>query len=129
MDIFEMSAQLGDALKQDERLVRLANAKTAYEGNTELQKHLVEYEVQQRAMQGEITKEERDLHFVDIIQKRIDLLYRAIMEDPDFKELNEAQAAVNELMNQINSTITYHITGEKPSEGCTHNCASCGGCH
>ena len=106
MDIFEMAAQLGDALKQDERLVRLANAKTAYEGNTELQKHLVEYEVQQRAMQGEITKEERDLHFVDIIQKRIDLLYRAIMEDPDFKELNEAQAAVNELMNQINSTIT-----------------------
>ena len=89
---------------------------------------MLEYEVQQRALQGEITKDERDTHFIDIIQKRIDELYNKIMAHPVFTELNEAQAEVNELMNSVNNTITFNITGEEPSS-CTHNCSTCGGCH
>ncbi|MBQ8848783.1 MAG: YlbF family regulator [Clostridia bacterium] len=125
MDIFEIAAELGKALKEDERLKRLDAAKTAYENDAELQKMLVEYEVQQKALQGEITREERDTLFIDTIQKRIDTLYNSIMNHPVFAELNEAQADVNELMNAVNNTITYNITGEMPS--CTHNCSTCGG--
>ncbi len=124
-DIFALAATLGKALKADERLVRLDEAKKAYEADFELQKYMVEYEVQQKALQGEITKEERDTMFIDIIQKRIDELYKLIMEHPVFISLNEVQAEVNELMNDINNTITYNITGEMPS--CTHDCSKCGG--
>ena len=128
MTIFELATELGKALKEDEKLVRLEKAKLAYEADSALQKNMVEYEVQQKALQGEITKEERDTVFIDIIQKRIDELYRMIMENPVFMELNEAQADVNELMNAVNNTITFAITGEKPS--CTHDCSTCGGgCH
>ena len=127
MTIFELAAELGKALKEDEKLVRLENAKKAYESDKALQKCLIEYEVQQKALQGEITKEERDTLFIDVIQKRIDELYKMIMEHPVFAELNEAQADVNELMNAVNNTITFHITGETPS--CTHDCSTCGrGC-
>ncbi len=129
MNIFELAAQLGDALKNDERLKRLDAAKTAYESDPELQKALVEYGVQQQALQVEITREERDTLLVDAIQTRIDELYKYIMEHPAFAELNEAQSDVNVLMNEVNSTITFHITGEKPSS-CTHDCSTCGGgCH
>lgn len=128
MDIFELAAQLGKALKEDERLVKLDEAKKAYENDKELQKYMVEYEVQQKALQQELTKEERDTMFIDIIQKRIDELYKLIMEHSVFQQLNEAQAEVNELMNAVNSTITFNITGEKPSS-CTGSCSSCGGCH
>ena len=100
-------------------------AKKAYESDKDLQKHMIEYEVQQKALQGEITKVERDTVFVEVIQKRIDELYKLIMEHPVFIELNEAQAEVNELMNAINNTISFEITGELP--GCTHNCSTCGG--
>lgn len=124
-DIFALAAELGQALKSDERLVRLEKAKQAYEADVELQKYMVEYEVQQKALQGEITKDERDTMFIDIIQKRIDELYKLIMAHPVFAELNEVQAEVNELMNAVNGTITYNITGEKPS--CTHDCSTCGG--
>lgn len=127
MTVFELAAELGKALKEDEKLKRLENAKKAYESDLELQKALVEYEVQQKALQGEITKEERDTLFIDVIQKRIDELYRMIMEHPVFMELNEAQSDVNELMNAVNNTITFNITGELPSS-CTHNCSTCGGC-
>lgn len=125
MGIFEIATQLGEELKKDERLVRLEAAKKAYEENAALQKQLVEFEVQQRAMQQEIVKEEKDMQFIEIIQKRIDDLYKSIVENPVFVELNEAQEAVNELMNSVNNTIMFAITGEVPS--CTHNCSTCGG--
>lgn len=128
MNIFELAAELGKALKEDEKLVRLDAAKKGYETNDELKKKMVEYEVQQKALQVELTREERDTLFIDTIQKRIDTLYREIMEHPVFVELNEAQSDVNELMNAVNNTITFHITGETPS--CTHDCSTCGGgCH
>ena len=125
MTIFELASELGKALKNDEKLVRLADARKNYENDPDLQKMMVEYEVQQKALQGELTKDERDTMFIDIIQKRINELYEAIMSHPVFTELNEAQAEVNELMNAVNNTITFEITGEVPS--CTHDCSTCGG--
>lgn len=125
MTIFELASELGKALKNDEKLVRLADARKKYENDPDLQKMMVEYEVQQKALQGELTKDERDTMFIDVIQKRINELYEAIMSHPVFTELNEAQAEVNELMNAVNNTITFEITGEVPS--CTHDCSTCGG--
>ena len=129
MEIFEIAAQLGKALKEDERLVRLENAKKAYKESPTLGKMMIEYEVQQKALENEVVKPEKDTHFIDIIQNRINELYHQIMEDPAFVELNEAQQVVNELMNSVNTTIMFNITGELPSD-CTHNCSTCGGgCH
>ena len=129
MEIFEIAAQLGKALKEDERLVRLENAKKAYKESPTLGKMMIEYEVQQKALETEVEKPEKDTHFIDIIQNRINELYRQIMEDPAFIELNEAQQVVNDLMNSVNTTIMFNITGELPSD-CTHNCSTCGGgCH
>ena len=63
------------------------------------------------------------------IQKRIETLYHEIIEHPVYLALNEAQEAVNMLMNEVNGVITFHITGEMPSS-CTHDCSTCGGgCH
>jgi cell fate (sporulation/competence/biofilm development) regulator YlbF (YheA/YmcA/DUF963 family) len=126
-EIMELATKLGDALKNDERLVRLEQARVAYENDPVLRKHMVEYEVQQKAMQNEVAKEEKDMHFIKIIQRRIDELYHLIIETPAFVELNEAQEAVNAYMNEVNQTIMSRITGEEP--GCTHNCATCKGCH
>ena len=128
MGIFELAAELGKALKEDEKLVKLEEAKKAYDESKTLQKNLVEFEVQQKALQQEIAKEERDTIFIEVILKRINDLYNAITSDEAFVALNDAQAEVNELMNAVNTTITYNITGEMPSS-CTHDCSTCGGCH
>ena len=128
MEIFELAAELGKKLKDDARLIALENAKKAYEEDPALQKSMLEYDVQQKAMQREVAKPDRDLHFIETIQARIDELYKEIVENPVFAELNRAQAEVNDLMNAVNNTIMTQITGEEPS-GCTHNCSTCGGCH
>ena len=126
MEIFELAAELGKKLKDDARLVALEDAKKAYEDNAELKKYMIEYEVQQKAMQAEVARADRDMQMIEVIQKRIDELYKSIMSHPVFTQLNEAQAEVNVLMNEVNGTITYNITGEKPS-ACTGSCSTCGG--
>ena len=128
MEIFELATELGKKLKDDSRLIALEDAKKAYEENAELKKYMLEYDVQQKAMQREVAKPERDLHFIEVIQNRIDELYKLIAEHPVFVKLNRTQNEVNELMNRVNQTIMTQITGEEPS-GCTHNCSTCGGCH
>ena len=127
MEIFELAAELGKKLKEDPRLVALEDAKKAYEEDPQLKKYMIEYEVQQKAMQNEVATPERYLNFIEVIQKRIDTLYKLIAEHPTFAELNRTQAVVNELMNSVNNTIMKQITGEDP--GCTHNCKTCSGCH
>ncbi|MBR2432832.1 MAG: YlbF family regulator [Clostridia bacterium] len=130
MEIFELAKKLGETLKEDSRLVALEEAKKAYESNAKLQKELLEYEVQQKALQNEMVKEEKDTHFIEIINNRIETLYKSITEDPTFLALNDAQMEVNELMNDVNRTITCAITGEDPSTMCTHNCSTChSNCH
>ena len=128
MEIFELAKALGDKLKEDARLVALENAKNAYEESAELKKLMVEYDVQQKAMQRAVAQPEHDMQMIESIQKRIDTLYQEIIEHPVFVELNRAQEEVNSLMNAVNQTIMTQITGEEPS-GCTHNCSTCGGCH
>ena len=128
MDIFEMAAALGDALKQDEKLVALEAARKTYMEDRQLQALVIEYEVQQTAMQKEASRgEDYDTHLIDMIQNRINELYEAITKHETYLALEKAQEEVNALMNKINGIITTHITGEEP--GCTHNCATCGGCH
>lgn len=128
MGIFEIAEQLGKTLKEDARLVRLANAKEAYEKDETLGGILVEFEVQQKALENEMVKTEREEELIKMIRARIETLYKEITENPVFLELNEAQAEVNELMNSVNNTIMFNITGELPSS-CTHDCSTCGGCH
>ncbi len=129
MEIFEIAELLGKTLKEDEKLKRLAAAKKAYDESPAIAHKLLEYQVQQKAMENEMVKPEKDMHLIELIQNRIDVLYKEISTDPVFLELNEAQAAVNELMNAVNQTITFSITGEIPSD-CTGNCSTCGGsCH
>lgn len=128
-NVFELAATLGRALKADERLQKFDAAKAAYEADPQLKAYLTEYEVQQKAMQSEMSKPEQDTHLLAMIRERIDTLYRLINENSAFAELNRTQQAVNDLMNRINRTIMFEITGEEPSASCTHDCSSCSGCH
>ena len=108
-------------------MVALESARKSYESDTQLKALMTEYEVQQIAMQKETSKGEIDTHMIDMIQARINELYKVITENEVYLALEKAQNDVNELMNKVNGIITAHITGEEP--GCTHNCATCRGCH
>ena len=127
-EVFRLATELGQALKKDERLIRLEQAKEAYKSDTAVQSALTEYEADQQAIQNELVKPDKDMLLVDKLQARVDELYRMITSAPSFLEINQAQKEVNDLMNAVNNTISFTVTGEMPA--CTHDCSSCGGgCH
>ncbi len=125
MEIFELAKMLGEAIAKDNRLIEFEEAKKAYENDDELQSALKEYEVQQHALQNEMIKDDRDSFTIDTINERINELYHNIVTNKSFVRLNQLQMEVNELMNEVNNTITCAITGEDPKTACTHNCATC----
>ena len=128
MGIFELAAELGKTLKNDKRLIALEEARKAYESDERVMKLMTEYEVQQKAINYEAMKEERSEELLKMIQDRIDAIYDQIVATDSYKALEKAQNEVNDLMEMVNSTITFNITGEQPSS-CTHDCSTCGGCH
>lgn len=127
-NIFELAMTLGKVLKEDKRLVRMQKAREEFEKDEELATLMTEYEVQQKAMENVATGEDFDPHMVQMIQDRIDAIYADICKSPAYVELETAQNEVNELMNAVNNTISFAITGQMPTS-CSHDCSSCGGCH
>ena len=125
MEIFELAKKLGEEIKKDRRMIEFEEAKKEYENCVELQNALKEYDVQQQALQTEMLKEDKDMLTVDAINERINELYHQIVMHEAFLRINQLQAEVNDLMNQVNNTITCAITGEDPNTACTHNCATC----
>ena len=128
MEIFELASKLGKKLKEDARIKRLDDARVAYERDEEIVSLSMEYAVQQRALQEEAVKEEKDEALIERLNARVEEIYNTIVARPAYVELEAAQNEVNELMSRVNDTISAQITGEEPG-GCTHNCATCGGCH
>ena len=126
MSIYSLAAQLGQAIKEDERMIRMEKAKAAYESSDKIGNLMIEYGIQQEALTTMGDGDEIDTDALTRIQDRIDEIYAEITLDPVFKELDEAQAAVNELMETVNNTIMFNATGKTP---CSHDCSTCGGCH
>ena len=126
MSIYALAAQLGQAIKEDERMIRMEKAKAAYESSEKIGNLMMEYGIQQQALTSMGDSEEIDTDAVTRIQDRIDEIYAEITTDPIFRELDEAQTAVNELMETVNNTIMFNATGKTP---CSHDCSSCSGCH
>ena len=126
MSIFSIAAELGKAIKEDERMIRMEKAKEAYEGSEKIANLMMEYGIQQQALTTMGDGEDIDTEAVTKIQDRINEIYAEITTDPLFIELDEAQNAVNELMENVNNTIMFNATGKTP---CTHDCSTCGGCH
>lgn len=127
-EIFCLAAELGRAIKKDPRMIRFEAAKAAYESDAELQKLLSEYDVQQTAAQQMAADPDRDTLLIEMVQNRINELYESILARPAFGELLHAQSESGKLMDAVNNTISYMITGKLPE--CSHDCSTCGGsCH
>ncbi len=128
MEILDMARQLGEAIRDSEVMARVKVAEEAQNNDAEAQKLIGEYnltrmQLAQRAGKEDITKEE-----MEEIQKELSAEFEKLVANPTIAEFLEARAALDAIVNQVNSILTHFITGEDPN-GCTHDCSTCGGCH
>ena len=123
MEIMELAAQLGQAIKADERIAKMEEARVAYESNEDIQKLMLEYNAQQIALAEEYKKDPVDQKIIEAIENRLDEIVGQVTSNPVFAMVNAAQEEVNKLMNEVNAEIEFQITGQRP---CAHDCSSCG---
>ncbi len=131
MTVMEHAQALGVAISEDPVAVELKAAQTAYDTCEGLQKKLTEYNAQRAVMGEEFRKEveKQDPVMLEMVKARIETLGREIVAFPEYARLAEAQKALQALIAKVNSEISYAVFGVRPDEGCTHDCASCSGCH
>ena len=123
MEIMELATQLGQAIKADERVTKMNEARVAYEKDEDIQKLMLEYNTQQIALAEEYKKSPVDEKVVEAIGNRLDAIVAEVTANEAFIKISEAQEAVNALMNEVNAEIEFQITGQRP---CAHDCSSCG---
>ena len=128
MEIFEMAKLLGLAIREDERIKNLEAAKKAYDEDPMIRQLTTEYDIQQKALAAAYSGENRDEEFINSVNSRITAIYEEVIATEVYKKYEEAQNMVNDLMEQVNNAISAAVSGVEP-DGCTHNCATCKGCH
>lgn len=126
--IIELAHMLGLEIAASNEMKKLAEAKDAFEANSELQNKMSEYETDRVLLTQEYSKEQADEKLIADLHARIDELAAEITSNVLYVAFMQAQAEVNSLMNEVNEEIKFCITGERPSD-CTHDCSTCKGCH
>ncbi len=133
MDVILAARQLGEALQADPAYVRFAKAMIDSEKDTELQDKIGKFNIARMNLDNELSKDEKDEVKVKVMNEELRALYNEIMESKSMVEYNEARAAVDKILADVNTIISMCAQGADPKtceiSDCTGNCSTCGGCH
>ena len=131
--ILEMAKEMGHAIQQDERFIRLQAAQTAADEDTELQSLIGEFNLKRMALNSETAKEDKDEEKLKELNKEIREVYAKVMANPSMVAYNEAKTAMDKIINGIGAIVNMAAQGMNPDEydehSCGGNCQTCGGCH
>lgn len=127
--VIEKAHELGLEIASSEEMRNLEVTKAAFDGDIELSKLMSEYEAERRLLGEEFEKpaEEADQVAIANLRARLEEITSIVAKNPVYIAFNEAQAAVNRMMAEVNAEIKFCITGER--DNCTHDCSTCSGCH
>lgn len=128
MTVIEKTHELGELIKNDERVIKYNEAKTAHDSDSELQALISQFNLERMGMMNEVNKADKDDKKVEEYQKKVQELYQTIMANQTMKAFADASREIEEMITEINNLINFYVTGEEPS-GCSGSCSSCSGCH
>lgn len=125
MTIKEKTQELGEMIKNSEEFKNLKAAEAVQNSDEKAQELLQEFNLKRMNLarnlhNGEITQEEA------IKQSQAD--FEALAQNEVINAYLEAKTTFDALVEEVNATLNYYITGEQPG-GCSCDCSSCGGCH
>ena len=125
-EIFEKARELGEAIIESEEYKALKKAELEQEQDEEAMALLKEYSelrttLAAKLQQGEVSEDE-----MAEIRESLEAAYEKVTTNDHITAYINAQRTFQEIIDQMNNILSYHITGKIPG-GCSGNCASCGG--
>ncbi len=136
MDIIEITRQLGKAIQEDERFSDYMNAKAKNDSDTELQDLIGEFNLlrQNLAMEQSKPAEEQNEEKMAELNEKMQSTYNTIMTNENMADYTMAKAAMDKLMNGVNTILSAALNGDDPltcpaeMPTCSGSCGTCGGC-
>ena len=128
MEIFDKARELGEAIVNSNEYKTLKLAEAKQEQDEEAMKLLQEYSAIRKTLGEEVSKGDVSKERMEEIRGAVEEAYEKVTTNDIIVEYLNAQSAFQAIIDQMNTIISYHITGQLPG-GCSGSCATCGGCH
>lgn len=133
--ILEMAKEIGHAIQQDERFVKLQMAQAAADDDAALQELIGEFNLKRMAINAEAAKPEAEQDEEKVKQLNAELreVYARVMANESMTAYNAAKTELDKIINGVGAIINMAAQGLNPDDydehQCGGNCSSCGGCH
>lgn len=133
IDAIQAARELGKAIQQDPRYIRLSTAQKANDDDNALQEQIGRFNVLRGQLNQEVQKEKKDTETIKEMDAEIKELYRDIFDNANMQEFTEARNDIQQMVTFINQIITGSVGGEDPDaiefqESCGGDCGGCSGC-
>jgi len=135
MDVISVARQLGRAIQEDPRYIRMEIARTANDNDENLQNLIGEFNLKRISINQLSVEENADQEKISKLNEEIMALYNQIMGTEAMQEYNIAKTEFDAMMNYVETIISASTAGEDPDTveehtgGCSGSCSTCGGCH
>ena len=133
--LLEMAKEMGHALQQDERFVKMQMAQAQADNDAALQELIGEFNLKRMAINSESAKPEAEQDEEKMKQLNVEIreVYARVMANESMAAYNAAKTELDKIINGIGAIINMAAQGLNPDDydehQCGGNCASCGGCH
>lgn len=125
-EIFEKARELGEAIIESNEYKELKEAELRQENDEEALTLLKEYSEVRSRLASEIKKGDVSEERIAEIREELEEAYSKMTTNDAITAYINAQRTFQAIIDQMNSIISFHITGKMPG-GCSGNCSSCGG--
>lgn len=132
-DAIQVARELGKAIQQDPRYIRMMTAQKANDQDDDLQDQITKFNMLRNQLNQEVQKEEKDTDTIKEMDAEIKELYRDIFANENMLEFTESRNEIQEMVTYINQIITGSVGGEDPDtilfqQSCGGDCGGCSGC-
>lgn len=132
-DIYEMAQKLGQAIAESEEVKTFQEMEKIFYEDEQAQKVMNEYEAERSKMTVKAKETGMTPESLKLFQTEMKKSMDKLMANKTVKEYLEAKSNFNEIIQKVNSIISFCIKGEEQElaaeGGCSGNCGSCSGCH
>lgn len=133
MDTIQAARDLGKALQQDPRYMRIMQAQENNDNDTALQELIGSFNLLRNDLNSEVQKEDKDTERIKRMDADLKSQYQRIFENEHMQEFTEARNEFQNLLTFVNQIINGSANGQDPAtiefqESCGGDCGGCSGC-
>lgn len=127
MTVIEKAKELGQMIVESEEFIALQKAEIKQNNDQFAAEMIANYNSKRNELIKQMQSEDITKEQMQDIRNKLEEEFNILSSNQTIKEYIEATRNFQQLMNQVNSVISYYVNGEQSSCG-GDDCGGCSGC-